>query len=331
MKPRSARQDILIIKLGALGDLIVALPAISQIVHTDTQKGKVYLLTSPPFVRLFQGWKDLHVQAFPRKGPLAAWHMLCWVRKMRFSRIYDLQSNDRTGILCALSGAAECVGNHPRFPYRYHPAERYRGQCHVRERLDEILASAGIPCDEGTPQLPVTEASRKHVENWLQTRGLEDGRFVILHAGANNKHPQKCWPCFLDLALYLRGRGLEILWTGGPDDMGLNKSLAASVGHDIIGLFSIQEEVELYKHARFAVTNDSAPMHILSCAGIPVYGIFGPTDWRRMHALGQERRVIALDKPPGNRENVFIPQDIRKIPLSMVIEKLQEDGLLGRA
>ena len=331
MKSRSGSQDILIIKLGSLGDLIVALPAIRQIFRAHGQNGNAYLLTSPPYATLFQGWDGLQVKTFPRKGPLAAWRMLSWIRRMRFYRIYDLQSNDRTGILCALSGAQECVGNHPRFPYRFHPGDRYRGQCHVLERLDEILASAGLPRHEGLPEFPVTETSRKHVENWLQTTGLEDRRFVILHAGTNRTQPQKRWPCFLDLARDLNGRGLEILWSGGRDDVEINKSLAASVGRDIIGEFTIQEEVELGRHARFAVTNDSAPMHILACAGIPVYGIFGPTDWRRMHAVGQEHRVIALDKPPGSRENIFIPQDISKIPLSMVIEKLQEDGLLDPA
>ena len=37
-------------------------------------------------------------------------------------------------------------------------------------------------------------------------------------------------------------------------------------------------------------------MHILSCADLPVYALFGPTDWRRYHALGQEQNVISLAK-----------------------------------
>jgi ADP-heptose:LPS heptosyltransferase len=34
-------------------------------------------------------------------------------------------------------------------------------------------------------------------------------------------------------------------------------------------------------------------MHVLAAAGIPVFGVFGPSDWRRNHALGQAGQVIA--------------------------------------
>lgn len=329
MNQRPAPADTLIIKFGALGDLIVATPAIKQILRTHVTDGSVWLLTSPPYADLFNGWDGLQTQAFARQGVVAAWRALCWIRKRRFSRIYDLQSNDRSGILCALSGVTACIGNHPRFPYRYHPAERYQGQCHVRVRLDQILTSAGVQPTQGLPELPITTASRRHVEQWLLDRGLKHGRFVILHAGANRKHPHKKWPFYLDLARHLHNLGLEILWTGGRDDIGINTSLAVVIGQDIAGQFSIPEEIELGRHARFAVANDSAPMHILSCSGIPVFGIFGPTDWRRMHAVGQGHRVITLDKMTGNGDNAFIPHDIGEISLSMVIQKLEEDGMLN--
>ena len=324
----SAEAAILIVKFGALGDLIVAMPAIRQILHAHVPHQPVWLLTSPAYADLFGGWDDLRTQTFPRKGMAATWRTWRWIRQGRFARIYDLQSNDRSAILCALSGAAECVGNHPHFPYRYHPAERYQGQCHIRDRLNEILASAGIAPAMGLPQMAVTAGSRQRVAQWLKDQGLADRRYVILHAGAHRRHPHKQWPHYLELARELHGRGLDILWTGGRDDRELNANLAVQIGHDITEKFSIPEEVELGRHARFAVANDSAPMHILSCAGIPVFGIFGPTDWRRMHAVGQEHRVIALDKLPGSRDNGFISHDIREIPLTMVTDKLHEDGVL---
>jgi ADP-heptose:LPS heptosyltransferase len=34
-------------------------------------------------------------------------------------------------------------------------------------------------------------------------------------------------------------------------------------------------------------------MHACAASGVPVFGLFGPSDWRRNHALGQRERVIA--------------------------------------
>ena len=328
MKQGRDTQTTLVIKFGALGDLIVAIPAIRQVLRSHGDQGRVWLLTSSPYAELFQGWDGLRVQAFPRKGAAAAWRTLCWIRAGKFTRIYDLQSSERSAVYCALSGCGTCIGNHPHFPYRHHPPDRYHGQCHVRDRLNQVLASADLPAAMDPPSIPVTASSGQRVQQWLRDTGLVPGRFVMLHAGANRRHPHKQWPHYLELARAIQGRGLEIVWSGGPDDIELNASLSAMLGHDIAGKFAIPEEVELARHARFAVANDSAPMHILSCAGIPVFGIFGPTDWRRMHAIGQEQHVISLDMAAGSRDNGFTPHDINEIPLSMVLDRLQQDGVL---
>jgi len=47
----------------------------------------------------------------------------------------------------------------------------------------------------------------------------------------------------------------------------------------------------------FAICNDSGPMHLLSLSGIPVHAFFGPTDWRRSHALGQQEHVLINPVP----------------------------------
>ena len=55
--------------------------------------------------------------------------------------------------------------------------------------------------------------------------------------------------------------------------------------------------------AKFAVTNDSGPMHILSSGNIPIFGIFGPSDWVRNHALGQEKYVVTPNKLSASASN----------------------------
>ncbi len=284
---------IAIIKLGALGDVVMATPLVDAIVrhHADDD---CTLLTTPAFAPLFAGWPGLEVVALPRRGARAMWRLLRYLRGGGFSRVYDLQGNDRSGVLCALSGIGERVGNHARYPYTHHPRTPWRGEGHIFERLCAVLASAGVAVTARTPLLPADDTARARVDAWLAHNLPARRAPVLLHAGASAARPQKRWPHFAELAARLRDAGHDVAWLGGPDDRALNRTLCARGGGlDATGAFDIVALAELGRRARFAVTNDSGPMHVLSAAGIPVFGLFGPSDWRRNHALGQAARVIA--------------------------------------
>ena len=290
---------VLVIKLGALGDVVMATPLLDAIArhHADDE---LALLTTPAFAPLFADWPRYRVTAFARAGWRNNLAVLRWLRGARFDRIYDLQSNDRSALWCALSGTRERVGNHNRFPYTHHPVDAWRGQCHIFERMCAVLSSAGIEHVDPRPVLPCGEASRSRVANWCAERGLDAGNLVLMHAGASVTRPEKLWPYFGGLAARLLAHDYQVVWLGAGSDAARNRELAAAGGIDACDAFSLAELAELGRHARFAVTNDSGPMHVLSAAGIPVFGLFGPSDWRRNHALGQAAHVLAcVDVDPS--------------------------------
>ncbi len=317
---------ILIIKLGALGDAIISTSIIKQILehHADDD---VYLLTSPEFTAIFLHFETLQINSFERKGIFNKLKSIFWIRKNRFDRIYDLQSNDRTRVFCALSGAPFLAGNHPYYPYTVHPDNSYVGECHSFDRLNQIIKSANIKPAQATPYLPATKLTAGRVNGWLNKHGLIDKPFVIFHAGSSPLHIKKRWPYFKELASKLNSL-FEIVWVGGNDDVELNRTLSAGTGINTTNQFSLFELVELGKHARFAITNDSAPMHILSCSQIPVFGLFGPTYPRRTHALGQFDNVISANKQIALNDLEFKPSDISNISLEMVLNKLEEHKLI---
>jgi ADP-heptose:LPS heptosyltransferase len=285
----------LIIKLGALGDIIMSTPIIKSIQHAHG-KDELYLLTSPAFAGLFVPWPGLTTKDFPRTGAGAFIKTITWLRSQKFDRIYDLQSNDRSRLICTLSGAGDKVGNHKRFPYTHHPGDIYTGQNHIFDRHKQVIASVGFESIEDRPWLPVPEQNHGRVVQWLENHGLNTDRLVLMHAGASKLHPLKRWPYFADIAQMLSGAGYEIIWLGAGDDALINTELAARVGVDATNGFSIVELIALAELARFAITNDSGPMHVLSCADLPIFAFFGPSDWRRNHAIDQRERVISLNK-----------------------------------
>ena len=281
----------LIIKLGALGDVVLCTPQIDRIL--EWHAGEVWLLTSPPFASLFAGHPRLQVLSVPRQGAGAMWRALRWVRARRFATVYDLQGSDRSRALTLLSGAGRRVGIAPRWIYTHSPA-RDDIREHVFARLNRLLESAGLPAAEPRPRLWPTPAEQQAVSEYLAAAGLIDRPFALLHAGSSARWPSKRWEAehFVALSQGIEARGVEVVWIGGPDEADLNAMLAARAGRDATGAFSIPGLGELARYARFAVVNDSGPMHLLSAAGIPVYTFFGPTDWRRHHAVGQGDRVF---------------------------------------
>jgi ADP-heptose:LPS heptosyltransferase len=317
---------VLLIKLGALGDVINSTAIVKKIMEHHSNDD-VYLLTTEPFIQMFSHFKNLRIFAFKRKGLSNKIKTICWIRKHKFERLYDLQSNDRTGVITALSGIPYRAGNHPRYPYNKHPKASYKGECHSFERLNQIIESANIQPAKPLPYLPIPDEVTNNITRWLETHELEKDKFVLLHAGSSPKHLNKRWPHFEELALHLKNY-FNIVWIGGMDDVELNKQLSKSVGIDATNAFKIFDLVALGKKAKFAITNDSAPMHILSCSQIPVFGLFGPTYPRRTHALGQLENVISANKIMACNDNDFKAADIADISIDMVLDKLKMNQLI---
>lgn len=319
---------ILIIKLGALGDIIMSTPIIKKL-QEHYSDSEICLLTSTAYKELFINWENIFIKTTNRGGIIDTISIIRWIRENEFSHLYDLQSNDRTTIISALSGIPLRAGNHPRFPYHINPGSLYKGQCHAFDRLNEILKNSEIEPAKPKPYLPADSNIEKKISGWINSKQLTDKKFVIIHAGSSRNHKQKRWTRFSELAKSLYDKNIDIVWIGSNDDNNVNKKLSKSFGINATNEFTVLELIELGKYAIFAVTNDSAPMHILSCANIPIYGLFGPTNPRRTHALGQKNRVINASSYFPLSDDKFNPGKISQITLSHVLEKIKRDNLIS--
>jgi ADP-heptose:LPS heptosyltransferase len=285
-------ERILIFKWGALGDVILATPHIEAILETHPL-ADVSLLTAPAFRTIFSSHPRLRVSTFPRKGAGSMWQALRWVRKQDFAIVYDLQGSERSALITRFSGARQRVGLSPAWVYTHHLPDDDREQ-HVFKRLERLLARAGVKASKQAPQIWPSEHDAIKVERWLMEHALPGDGFVLLHAGSSSKWLSKRWPevSYQSLASKIEAGGLRVVWIGGAEERELNARLASRMGIDASEAFSITELALLARQACFAVTNDSGPMHVISTADIPIYAFFGPTDWRKCHAVNQESRVL---------------------------------------
>jgi ADP-heptose:LPS heptosyltransferase len=321
---------ILVIKLGALGDVVLATPHMRAIVEAYPE-AEVTLLTSPECAGLVQGLPGLEVVAFRRRGFAEMWRVLAWLVRRRFAVVFDLQGSLRSRLMTRCSGARQRIGRRPGFAYTHAPTPG--GETgHAFHELNRLLAAAGIDPAPPRAWLPITAAAEAKVADWLERNGLTRRR-LLLHAGSSEHWPSKRWEesHYATLAMALAERGYAVIWIGANVDARVNRRLARRVGVDATGAFSLVELAALGRRAEFAVVNDSAPMHVLSASPLPVYALFGPTDWRRSHALGQAERVLVNPVPcsPCHRSVCppgFDHRCLRELTPGQVLSRLADDG-----
>ena len=326
-------RHILIIKLGALGDIVLATPQIQRLLEAHAAD-RLTLLTAPEYRELLDGFRGLSIVTFKRKGLTSMLGLLRWLLAQPFDVVYDLQGSLRSRVMTLLTQAQLRAGPAPALAYTHTPLPGNQG-VHAFDRSNAVLCAAGLDAAPALPCLPDNMAAVVHVEAWLQQQGLAGKRLVLIHAGASGRWPSKRWPIeyFQELAMALENRGLTIIWLGSELERDLNSRLAGATGIDATAVFSLAELAALGRHAAFALSNDSGPMHLLSSASLPVYAFFGPTDWRRSHALGQAERVLVNPVPCSPCQLPVCPPQrqhacLHGISPETVLARLEADGRL---
>jgi ADP-heptose:LPS heptosyltransferase len=333
-KPGGRR--VLVIKLGALGDVVLSTALLARILEAHAVD-EVTLLTAPVYIDLLSGIPRLRLVAFRRKGGLEMLRVVSWLLGQSFDVVYDLQGSLRSRIMTLLTQAQKRAGPVPALAYTHTPSPGRRGS-HALDRFNAVLLAAGLDTAQPVLQLPLSTAAVSRVDAWLQQQDLADRRLVLVHAGASPHWPSKRWPepYFLQLARALESRGLTVVWLGGEAEAELNRRLACHAGIDASAVFNLGELAALGHRATFSITNDSGPMHILSTAGLPVYAFFGPTDWQRSHAAGQSAQVLVNPVPcspchlpvcPPQRQHVCLAG----ITPEAVLARLEADGMLSHS
>jgi ADP-heptose:LPS heptosyltransferase len=266
-------QRILVIRLSALGDFIMALPAMAAI-RRHHPTADITLLTTKPLAELGKrsGWfSRVEIDAKPGWRNLSAWWRLRrWLRAGRFDRVYDLQSQDRTAIYFRLfwpgrrpewSGIAKGATHPHTDPGRRH--------MHAYDIHAAQLAVAGI-ADILPPDL-----------SWLDEKNAKLGlpsRIALLVPGSAPHRPAKRWPTahYAALAQRLVDAKITPVIVGTAAEKELADIIRALCpkARDLTGQTSLFQIAALARKALFAVGNDTGPMHLIALVGCRVVSLF---------------------------------------------------------
>jgi len=263
----AGRPRILVIKLGALGDVVQALGPAAAIRRHHPEAETVLLTTAPfaDFLREAPYFDTVWIDERP--GPLdlaGLWRLRRRLQEAAFSRVYDLQTSARSNWYFRLLGSRrpEWSGiargaSHP----HDNPA---RDAMHTLDRQADQLRDAGI-ADVPPPDLSWARAD-------LERFRLPQ-RFVVLVPGGASHRPEKRWPAeryaALAMALVSRGAVPVVVGSAAERELGAAIRAACPAAHDLTGETDLAEVAALGRQAVWAVGNDTGPMHLLVAAGSP--------------------------------------------------------------
>jgi heptosyltransferase-1 len=328
---RNPVRSILVVRLGAMGDLIHAIAAVSALraARPDCKIGWVVekrwseLLCAPGFAPrgertqqrpLVDDLFTLDIRAL-RSHPIspAIWKEMraCFVelRSAGYEQVVDIQGSLRSALIASLSGATESWGeSHPReapaaILYRHRVS--VSGSHVAQQNLALISAVAGIPLDDCAPLLPRDAGSAKWCEQLLTGRSTPTlataarigdpsaSGFCILNPGAG--WGAKCWPpsSFAEVARRLAEVGIRSLVNFGPGEKPLAEQVADASGGAAEAIScTVSQLVELTGRAGLFIGGDTGPMHLAAALGVPVVGLFGPTNPERNGPWGTRSMVL---------------------------------------
>jgi ADP-heptose:LPS heptosyltransferase len=256
------KKKILIIKLGAVGDLLHAVNAFKAIKRFH-KNDELCLLTSPPYADFCKkmGFFDrIYLDARPKLFDLKGWlDTLIFFKKSGFYKIYDLQMVDRTKIYSKFANKKTIwIGNNKDKVYGYEDDDV--DEIHPILRFEKHFKKLKIPYN-GFESLsflsePIKDFSLK--------------KFCVLVPGASNAHNgEKIWPQqnFAEVAVFLAESGFIPVIVGGleSDFSQITKECPKAI--NLCGKTSIGNLIYLGERAFIAIGNDTGPMIALHSGG----------------------------------------------------------------
>lgn len=273
---------ILVIKLSALGDMVMAMAAF-QAIRRAHPEAHITLLTTPPYRGLVEGSGCFdEIWAAKRPSRWRPWEEAGLARRLRggaFTRIYDLQWSALTERLFRALGAAppDWVGVAPGCAYFYPDRKAAK---HIVERHKEALALAGIEVPE--------RADFAYLKADLPAE-LSDS-FALVVPGGSPRRQGKRWPVprYLELCRRLAAEGLEPVLIGGPAEAQIIAALRQGCPEARHYQTDWALLAALARKARVAVGNDTGPQHLIAAVGCPTVVLFGSeSDPLRIAPRGQ--------------------------------------------
>ncbi|MFN0277107.1 MAG: lipopolysaccharide heptosyltransferase I [Pyrinomonadaceae bacterium] len=292
---------LLIVKLGSIGDIVHTLPSLAAIrralpsaeISWVVEARSAEILKDNPMI---DNLIEVDTHELRRRRDIdkilqEAGKQFRNLRRFEFDVALDFQGLLKSAALAKLSGAKRRWG-FSRAGLR-EPASRIlltntvhtSPDMHViRKNLALVWSALDISAPVHDFEFPIATSIEHISEAEEIIEKCEGSDFALLNPGGG--WVTKLWHAekFGQLAdRFWEEKGLRSIVTTGPNEDELAERVAANCRSNklIFAQPTLKGFYEVAKRARVYVGGDTGPTHIAVAAGVPIVGLFGPTEWWR--------------------------------------------------
>ena len=255
-----------------LGDAVMALPAIRD-VRRHFAGQPLAIAARPSIAAVFRAVQGIDRIIVLERGNESA--------QLRGDIGILFPNSFRSAWMLKKAGVKERWGYRTDFrrPLLTRSVRKPRGRVSFPEYYANLVRQLGIETGPLTAQLTMPAATSAAAASLLRDRGWQPGQPLVgIAPGAAFGHAKRWSPKrYAELASLLGDAGVCCVILGRSEDRDAARDIR---GIDLIGQTDLLMFMGIVSHCRVVVANDSGAMHLAGALGVPVVGIFGPTDER---------------------------------------------------
>jgi ADP-heptose:LPS heptosyltransferase len=278
--------NILIIKLGSLGDVVQVSGALRDI-REHHKNEKITILTTSKYLNLFENcpYVDdcLEDERLPRYNIFYLLRLRKIVNSLNFNKVYDLQNSNRTSFYRKFLFNVKDWSSSKDIPENKYNIS-------VLQRFDEQLRKSNIQTLY-TLKPDFSWAADKANSYNLDT----DKKYVLFFPFCSKDLIHKRWPYFSELINLIQKNHpqYELVVAPGPGEIEEAKSLDIKIALNNNSPLNFFELASLIKKSHLVIANDTGPAHMAAHLGARGFTLFGPHTTPEKVSIEREK-FIAL-------------------------------------
>jgi ADP-heptose:LPS heptosyltransferase len=278
--------NILIIKLGSLGDVVQISGALRDI-REHHKNEKITILTTSKYLNLFKNcpYVDdcLEDERLPRYNIFYLLRLRKLINSLNFNKVYDLQNSNRSSFYRKFLFNIKDWSSSKDIP-----ENKYNNS--VLQRFDEQLRKSNIQ----------TLYTLKPDFNWAADKANSynldtDKKYVLFFPFCSKDLIHKRWPYFSELINLIKKNHPQyaLVVAPGPGEIEQAKSLDIKIALNNNLPLNFFELASLIKKSHLVIANDTGPAHMAAHLGARGFTLFGPHTTPEKVSIEREK-FIAL-------------------------------------